>query len=128
LSRSIWLQRRSTSSAAPQPVPVGNQDHGRVPVAMAVALHGIDQCLDLVGREVFAGPQVGVGTAPRHNCPIYDGCPHYLQVRFSHENFPLQSNNCQNNTRNTDSKQATVKPCKLELGSGQPSGPRAHAC
>jgi hypothetical protein len=31
----------------PQPVPEGKQDHGRVTMAMPVALGGLDHCLDL---------------------------------------------------------------------------------
>jgi hypothetical protein len=52
----------------------GNRDHGRVPVAIAVALQGLDQCLDLIRREVFSCPQVGLRPPARGNCPIYDSC------------------------------------------------------
>jgi hypothetical protein len=44
----------------PEPVPEGDQDHGRVPMTVAVGLGGVDQGVDLAGRQVLAGAQLGV--------------------------------------------------------------------
>ena len=59
--------------ARPQAVPVGHQDHRAVPVRPTVSLGGLEQPLDLGLRQVFAGTQVGVGTARRGNCSFFGG-------------------------------------------------------
>jgi hypothetical protein len=45
-----------------KPVPEGQQDHGRVPVPVAVRLGGLDQGFDLSGRQVLLGSKFGVRT------------------------------------------------------------------
>ena len=56
-----------------QAVTIGNQDRGRVPMAVpAVLAGGIDKPLDLLVGQVFPLPQLGVRPAARY-CPIYDG-------------------------------------------------------
>ena len=54
--------------ARPEPVPEGDQDHGRVPMAVAVGLGGLDQRLDLAGRQVLARAKLGVRPPGRRNC------------------------------------------------------------
>jgi hypothetical protein len=44
----------------PKPMPEGQQDHGRVPVTVAIRLGGLDQGLDLPGRQVLPGSKLGV--------------------------------------------------------------------
>ena len=64
--------------ARPEPVAVGEHDHGRVPagVAGADALpRGGDQALGLFGGEVLAGSPLGIGQAARQDIPIYGGWP-----------------------------------------------------
>ena len=60
-----------------QAVAVGHEDHGGVAVAALLALRGdLHQQVDLLGGEVLARAQGGVGHAARGCCPIYDGrCP-----------------------------------------------------
>jgi hypothetical protein len=52
----------------PQPMPKRNQDHGRVSMAATVGLGGIDQGLDLAGRQVLASPQFHVRPPRQCNC------------------------------------------------------------
>ena len=40
-------------------MPVGDQNHGGVPVTVAVVLRGLDHPLDLGRGEVLAPPQLG---------------------------------------------------------------------
>jgi hypothetical protein len=50
--------------ARPEPVAVGEEDHGRVAVRVAGAdalLRGRDEALGLFGGEVLAGPPRGIG-------------------------------------------------------------------
>jgi hypothetical protein len=67
-------QRRPTQLGGAQTVAVGDQDHGRVAVAVATGPipGGGDQPLDLVGGEVLARPAGGVGNAPWRYIPIYE--------------------------------------------------------
>jgi hypothetical protein len=44
----------------PQAVPVSEEHHGRVSVAVPVSPRGLNQPLDLAGGEVLPGPEVGV--------------------------------------------------------------------
>ena len=44
----------------PKPMPEGQQDHGRVPVTVAVGLGGLDQGVDLAWRQVLPGTKFGV--------------------------------------------------------------------
>jgi hypothetical protein len=43
----------------PEALPVGQQDHGRVPVTVPITSDCLDQRLDLVGGEVLSGPELG---------------------------------------------------------------------
>jgi hypothetical protein len=62
--------------ARPEPVAVGEEDHGRVAVRVARAdalARGDEETLDLLGGEVLAGAPLGIGKAARRNFPIYSG-------------------------------------------------------
>ena len=65
-------------------MPEADQDHGGVPLAVAVALGGLDQLLDLALGQVFAGPKLAVWAAGRRDCPFYCGWGHQLEARFCH--------------------------------------------
>ncbi len=52
----------------PEPVAERHQDHGGVPVTVAVCLRSLDQGVDLAGREVLAGAKLGVRSPRRRNC------------------------------------------------------------
>ena len=54
------LPARVDHFCRPQPVPVGQQDHERVPVAVPVAARSLDQLFDLMTIEVLAGAVVGI--------------------------------------------------------------------
>jgi hypothetical protein len=41
-------------------MPERQQDHGRIPVTVAVALGSLDQLHDLVAGQVLSGSQLGV--------------------------------------------------------------------
>ena len=58
----------------PQPMPVGDQHHGGVAVAMAVLAGGSDQTTDLAVGEVLTRAGLGIALAARRagttsNCP-----------------------------------------------------------
>jgi hypothetical protein len=54
--------------SCPQPMAEGDQDHGRVPVTVAIVLRGLDQGLDLARREMLAGAKLGIRSPGRRNC------------------------------------------------------------
>ena len=86
-----------------QPMPEGQEEHGRVLVTVAVALGGFDKGLDFGRREVFAGAKFGVRPPQRANCPIY-GCWRYQrEVPFCHVKCPLPDFDCLNNEHFSDS-------------------------
>src|SRR5262249_41607181 len=74
----------------PQPVPVGDQDHGRITVAVTIPSGGGNQAGNLAVGEVLAGANLGVSFAARRvraiaNCPNNGGWRHQRQMRGSHD-------------------------------------------
>ena len=60
--------------AGAQPMAVGDQDRGRVAVAVPGMLAGgILEAVDFLRGQIFSLPQIGVARPARRNCPIYDG-------------------------------------------------------
>jgi hypothetical protein len=51
-----------------EPVTEGEQDHGRVPMAIAIGLGGFGQSIDLAGRQVFWRAKLNVRSPCRRNC------------------------------------------------------------
>ena len=74
----------------PQAVPIRDQHHGGVAVAMAVLPGGSDQAGDLAVGQILARADLGVPPAARRartfaNCPN-NGCRrHQRQMRFCHD-------------------------------------------
>src|SRR5258705_7264284 len=63
-----------TQLRGPQPVPEGDQDHGRIAMAPAIALGGGDQLLNLALGQMLARPDIRIRPPGRHrslNCPIF---------------------------------------------------------
>jgi len=52
-------------------MPEGKQDHGRVPVAMAVVPGSLHKPFDLTLRQVLTLAVMGVGQAASANCSLY---------------------------------------------------------
>ena len=76
--------------ARPQPVPVGDQHHGGIAVAVAILPGSIDQAGNLAIGEVLAGADLGVTLAARRapaiaNCPNNGGWRHQRQMRICHD-------------------------------------------
>src|SRR5262249_24944031 len=71
LVREVHLRPLEAAELAhTQAVPVGEQDHGRVPVAVAPALASdFDELIHLGFGQVLPGSEIGVGSAD--DCPIY---------------------------------------------------------
>jgi hypothetical protein len=51
-----------------QAMPIGHEQHGGVPVAVAIALGRLSQPLDLMLGEIFAAPQLAVAAPLGGNC------------------------------------------------------------
>src|SRR5262245_65603676 len=56
-----------------QSMPEGQQDHGRIAVAIPITARRLHQPLDLSLGEVFADPIMGIGEPPTANCSLYSG-------------------------------------------------------
>src|SRR6516165_6366016 len=54
-------------------MPEGKQDHGRVPMAMAVVPGSLRKPFDLTLRQVLPRAVMGVGKATSANCSLYRG-------------------------------------------------------
>ena len=65
-------------------MPVADQDHGRVPVAVAIALRRAHELFHLRFREVLARAQLRIWAPLWHNCSFFGGWGDQLEVRFSH--------------------------------------------
>jgi hypothetical protein len=58
-----------------EPVPIGDKDHRRIPMAPAVFLGRLDEAIDLGRRQMLAAAQFTIRPAERgfgNNCLIFD--------------------------------------------------------
>ena len=74
----------------PQPMPIGDQHHGGVAVAVAVLPGSSDQPGDLAVGQVLAGADLGITFAARQastnaNCPNNGGRRHQRQMWICHD-------------------------------------------
>src|SRR6516165_1231117 len=60
-----------TQLAGPETVAIGDEDHGRVAMGLAIALAPFDQPLDLGLGQVFTGAHVGVLGSARRDFPYF---------------------------------------------------------
>jgi len=67
------LPAEVTGLGSAQSVPENQEDHGGVPLPVAVGLGRLDQGLDLSGRQVLPGAEFGVRAPCRRDCSIYFG-------------------------------------------------------
>jgi hypothetical protein len=74
----------------PEPIPEGQEDHGRVAVTVTVGLGS----LDLAGRQVLPGSKFGVRTPGRSNYSIYFSWGDQLEVRLVHGKRPFAYGYC----------------------------------
>ena len=64
-----------------QAVPVGQQHHGGIAVAVSVGLGGLRQALDLGIGQILPGPQLSVRSAQwRRNCSIYSSWRYQVEM------------------------------------------------
>ena len=73
-------------------MPVGDEQHRCVAVAMAPVFGRGDQALDLVGGQVLTRTQLGVRAPPVHvrcNCLFYGGWRDQVQVRICSHLQPI---------------------------------------
>ena len=89
-------------------MPEADQEHGGIPLAVAVALGGFDQLLDLAFGQVFAWTKLAVRAAGRRNCPFYCCWGHQFEARFGHMDQALVLRDCPYTLKKTDSCQLTT--------------------
>ena len=80
----------------------------------------LDELLDLLRREVFTGPQVGIGTPHRDDCSIYGGRRYQPQAWFfAWKSAPAQDNcrEINHNTNSPDRASSWTHPVGLRWGS-----------
>jgi hypothetical protein len=65
---------------------VSHENYGRVAVAVAVAASGLDQPLDLAGRDMLAGADLAVLGPPRRNCSHYASWRDQFEMQILHGN------------------------------------------
>ena len=89
-AKSMVSQRSVHKLGRPQPVPVGDQHHGGIAVAVAILPSSIDQAGNLAIGEVLAGADFGITLAARRapaiaNCPNNGGWRYQCRMRICHE-------------------------------------------
>jgi hypothetical protein len=67
------LPTKRTQFRRPQPMAEGKQDHGSVPMTVAIVASRLHQSLNFALGEVFAGAIVGVRQPPSRNWSLLDG-------------------------------------------------------
>jgi hypothetical protein len=65
-------------------MPVSHEEHGRIPVAVAIVLCGLGELFDLALGQVLSAAKLAVWPAPRGDCSVFGGRREQLQVRFGH--------------------------------------------
>jgi len=68
-------------------VPEGEQEHGRIPMAVPVFARCLDEPLYLLFGQMLARPEGLVGQAPG-NCSFYTQWHSPFEMRFWHGNLP----------------------------------------
>jgi hypothetical protein len=65
--------------AHPKPVAVGDEDQGRISVAIpANSAGGLDELIDLLRRQVLPGPPFSVSDSPRgSDFPVFESWPRF---------------------------------------------------
>src|SRR5450759_5049163 len=84
-------------------MPVSHEDHGGVPVTVAIVLRGLDELFDLALGQVLSAAKLTVWPAPRGDCSFFGGWRDQLQVRFGHGFLPSLIGDCSYNTHFTSS-------------------------
>src|ERR1035437_3449512 len=84
-------------------MPVSHEDHGGVPVTVAIVLRGLDQLFNLSLGQVLSAAQFAVRLPPRGNCSFFGGWRDQLQVCFGHGFGLLAIKDCSYNTHFTSS-------------------------
>src|SRR6516162_7557374 len=79
-------------------MPESKQDHGRVPVAMAVAAGSLHEPFDLTLGQVLTLAVMRVGKATAANCSLYRGWWLGLMGRIHWDNSPVSMALCSHNT------------------------------
>src|SRR5450759_423325 len=87
-------------------MPVSHEDHGGVPVTVAIVLRGLDELFDLALGQVLSAAKLTVWPAPRGDCSFFGGWRHQLQVRFDHRLSPARSRDCAYKTHYRGSMQS----------------------
>src|ERR1039458_750156 len=106
---------------SPQPMPVSHEDHGGVPVTVAIVPRGLDQLFDLALGQVLSAAKLAVRLPPRGNCSFFDGWRHQLQVRFGHGFRLLAINDCSYKTHFTSSLRSSFGQFTLPLSAAGPA-------
>jgi hypothetical protein len=66
-------------------MPVGQQHHQGVAVAVAIGLGCVNELIDLIGRQVLTRAQLGIRRSLRGDCSFFSGWGDEAQVRFGHD-------------------------------------------
>jgi hypothetical protein len=95
---SVWVRwSKVYDFGRSEPVAEGQEHHKRIAMAVTVLLDGLDQLLDLVGGQVFAGAQLRVRCTPRGACSIFSGWRDQSQIRFCRSPCAFLDGDCSNN-------------------------------
>src|SRR5262249_15250560 len=89
----------------PEAMAEGHQDHGRIPMTIAVTLRRRDQLLDFGRRQVFALAVIGIRPAASRNCSLFAGWCHQGEVRFRLHLSTAAADYFSHNMPNASSKQ-----------------------
>ena len=54
-------------------MPIGDEDHGRVAMAVPIVPRGVDQPPNFVFRQMLTAAQFSIGPTGWTNCSFYDG-------------------------------------------------------
>src|SRR5271170_5224088 len=73
VSQVDLVPAKRTQLGGSQPMPEGQQDHGGVPLTMAIVASRLHQALDFALGEVFAGSIIGVPQPASCHCSVLDG-------------------------------------------------------
>jgi hypothetical protein len=97
--RSLVNMKGDLGCCSAQAMPVSDQDHGGVAMAMAVALGGVAQALDFGVGQMLAAAVGCVGPPTRRDCSIFGAWSDQLELGFCHGFQSSLKSDCQYNDR-----------------------------
>jgi hypothetical protein len=112
--KSIADHSKSHAFGRSQTMPIGDEYHGGVALAVAVGFGRLDELADFGRRQVLPLPVLDVWLAERRDCSVFAGWRHEFEVGFcSLFQPPAPATACRKRLLRAVVSGTELKPCHL---------------